>query len=110
MRPGGPYTITVSNTGFQTETLSNVYLVLEDTSYFSGNTCWASDTVEDVTVVGTRSGILEIGPGSTITSDDLEAIASIERSFGDVLKEILELLFKVVLEILKSLLLDKPKI
>ena len=46
-----------------------------------------SDTVEDVTVVGTRSGILEIGPGSTITSDDLEAIASIERSFGDVLKE-----------------------
>ena len=46
----------------------------------------ASDTVEDVTVVGTRSGILEIGPGSTITSDDLEAIASIERSFGDVLK------------------------
>ncbi len=85
LRPGGPYTITVSNTGFQTETLSNVYLVLEDTATFRV-TLIGSDTVEDVTVVGTRSGILEIGPGSTITSDDLEAIASIERSFGDVLK------------------------
>ena len=49
LRPGGPYKITASKSGFETETLDNVYLVLNDNVNFSINTVDATG-VEDLLV------------------------------------------------------------
>ena len=70
LRPGGPYVITASATGFGTETISDVFLSLAETSSFDV-VLVSSSAVEDVTVTAVRSGIVSSGPGTSISLNSL---------------------------------------
>lgn len=85
LRPGGPYKITASKSGFETETLDNVYLVLNDNVNFSIN-LYASADIEDVTVTGSRIGIIATGPGVDLTERDILLTPGTDRSFADIVK------------------------
>ena len=85
LRPGGPYIISASAAGFNTETVSNVFLSLADANTFDV-VLVSSTAIEDVVVTGVRSGISSSGPGSSITADDIALTASIDKGIGDFLK------------------------
>ncbi len=85
LRPGGPYVITASAAGFNTERVDNVYLTLAESNSFDV-VLVSSTAIEDVVVTGVRSGISSSGPGSTITADDIALTASIDKGIGDFLK------------------------
>ena len=85
LRPGGPYIITASAAGFNTERVDNVYLTLAESNSFDV-VLVSSTAIEDVVVTGVRSGISSSGPGSTITADDIALTASIDKGIGDFLK------------------------
>ena len=85
LRPGGPYVITASAAGFNTERVDNVYLTLAESNSFDV-VLVSSTAIEDVVVTGVRSGISSSGPGSTITADDIALTASIDKGLGDFLK------------------------
>lgn len=70
LRPGGPYKITASKSGFETETLNNIFLVLNDNVNFSINLVTPTD-IEDVTVTGSRIGIIATGPGVDLSERDI---------------------------------------
>ena len=69
LRPGGPYKIVASKTGYSSESLDNIFLVLEDTADFKINL--VAVDVEDVTVTASRVGIQASGPGLNITETDI---------------------------------------
>ena len=85
LRPGGPYVISASAAGFNTETVSNVFLSLANANTFDV-VLVSSTAIEDVVVTGVRSGISSSGPGSSITADDIALTASIDKGIGDFLK------------------------
>ena len=85
LRPGGPYVITASAAGFNTERDDNVYFTLAESNSFDV-VLVSSTAIEDVVVTGVRSGISSSGPGSTITADDIALTASIDKGIGDFLK------------------------
>ena len=85
LRPGGPYIISATAAGFNTETVSNVFLSLADANTFDV-VLVSSTAIEDVVVTGVRSGISSSGPGSSITADDIALTASIDKGIGDFLK------------------------
>ena len=85
LRPGGPYVVTASAAGFNTERVDNVYLTLAESNSFDV-VLVSSSAIEDVVVTGVRSGIVSSGPGSTITEDDIALTASIDKGLGDFLK------------------------
>jgi hypothetical protein len=85
LRPGGPYVVTASAAGFNTERVDNVYLTLAESNSFDV-VLVSSSAIEDVVVTGVRSGIVSSGPGSTITEEDIALTASIDKGLGDFLK------------------------
>ena len=85
LRPGGPYIVTASAAGFNTERVDNVYLTLAESNSFDV-VLVSSSAIEDVVVTGVRSGIVSSGPGSTITEEDIALTASIDKGLGDFLK------------------------
>ncbi len=85
LRPGGPYVVTASAAGFNSERVDNVYLTLAESNSFDV-VLVSSSAIEDVVVTGVRSGIVSSGPGSTITEEDIALTASIDKGLGDFLK------------------------
>ena len=85
LRPGGPYVITASAAGFGTETISDVFLSLAETSSFDV-VLVSSSAVEDVTVTAVRSGIVSSGPGTSISERDIALSPSIDKGLGDFLR------------------------
>ena len=85
LRPGGPYVVTASAAGFNTERVDNVYLTLAESNSFDV-VLVSSSAIEDVVVTGVRSGIVSSGSGSTITEEDIALTASIDKGLGDFLK------------------------
>ncbi|HEY1137538.1 MAG TPA: TonB-dependent receptor [Xanthomonadaceae bacterium] len=94
LRPGGPYTITVVKDG-ETKTIEDVYLELSETAAVDANFGAASDddTLDTVRVVGQAdSGVSQVfsatnmGSGTNISREMLEAQPTIDRSIADAVK------------------------
>ena len=83
LKPGGPYKITVSKSGYVTETLDNVYLTVSETARLTVNMT-SSSGIDDVVVTGTKSSSVQTS--LAVTSQDIENIPSIERSISDYVK------------------------
>ena len=83
LKPGGPYKITVSKSGYATETLDNVYLTVSETAKLSVDLVLTSD-IDDVVVTGTRSATVQTS--LAVTAEDIANIPSIERSISDYVK------------------------
>ena len=83
LKPGGPYKISISKSGYATETLDNVYLTVSETAKVSVDLVLTSD-IDDVVVTGTRSASVQTS--LAVTAQDIENIPSIERSISDYVK------------------------
>ena len=84
LRPGGPYKITISASGYATESLENVFLTVSETAKLSVNLVSTAD-IDDVVVTGTRSSSVQTS--LAVTAQDIEDIPSIERSISDYVKK-----------------------
>lgn len=96
LRPGGPYVITVVKDG-ETKTVEDVYLELSETASVDARLgaadAGADDTLDTIRVVGqAESGISQVfsatnmGSGTNISREMLEAQPTIDRSIADAVK------------------------
>jgi outer membrane receptor for ferrienterochelin and colicin len=83
---GGPYTIEVRAPGYGTETVENIYLVLNETTNVSANLV-SSSSVEEVVVTAARGEAnLRVGTGTTLDRNAMDGIPTISRSIADFAK------------------------
>ena len=82
---GGPYTVTVSSPGYQTERLEGVFLVLGEVERVSA-TLSRSAAEELVVTAEAGSGIVRTGSGTLLTRSQMDAVPTINRSIGDFAK------------------------
>lgn len=89
LRTGGPYTVSASRDGFQSQELENVFLRLGETQSLNFE---ISDRIEldRLAVTGqVQSATFQpdnMGTGTTIGSDQIENFASISRSINDYIR------------------------
>jgi hypothetical protein len=84
LRPGGPYTITITKNGV-TETRENVYLQLAETASLDAKL--GGQAVATVTVTGSASQLINkssMGASTNVSHAELEAMASIARNLQDI--------------------------
>ena len=83
LRPGGPYVIKVTKAGYGTETLTDVYLNVSQTSNINVS---LSSSMDEVVVTGSKTSFTKFGSGLAVTADDIEGTPSIERSISEYVK------------------------
>src|SRR5258705_10380771 len=83
LKPGGPYTITISFTGLATETLNNINLNLGNNP--DANVTLKADdkSLKEVVVTVSRKGI---GSGLTVGRTQMNTLPSIGRSLADFIR------------------------
>jgi hypothetical protein len=89
LRPGGPYTITVTKDGMS-EKRENVYLQLAETAHVDARLGAAAADLGSVVVVGAGESPFSptaMGTGTSISSEDLESFASIRRDLQDYARQ-----------------------
>lgn len=88
MRPGGPYTLTVSYIGFQTAKLEGLQLALGETETFRIALRDASKQLTAVQVKGQSKGtqfnLQKTGAGSSFSRRNIERVPSVSRSIMDI--------------------------
>lgn len=87
LRVGGPYRVTITKDG-QTEVIENVFLTLNETTQVNAMIGDDAATLETVEVTADNLGNVlfsatAIGAGTTVTRDQLDTFASIERNLQD---------------------------
>ncbi len=89
MRPGGPYTITVSFVGYKQDKRDDVYLQLSQNLEVNFTMVEQAVEVSGVTVVSERNSVMSsarTGASMSVSREQLEAIPTISRNFSDALK------------------------
>lgn len=85
LRPGGPYTLTVTLDGFKQSEITDIYVNLGEASSVNVGLQIAS-IAETVTVVGEVDPLInpnKTGSTSTVTSEELATLPSVRRSIQD---------------------------
>lgn len=89
MNPGGPYTLEVSFTGFQTQTKTDIYLALGETGKYDYVMVDKSTVLTEVTVSGTRAIVTARGGTETsIGRDKLQNLPTVGRNIYDFLRAV----------------------
>ncbi len=86
VRVGGPFTISVTYTGFEAQTRENVYTNLGIATNANFALQESGVTVDEVTILGQRSDIFSddrTGAATNIKKGVLESLPTISRSIGD---------------------------
>ena len=86
---GGPYTVTATSSGFEGQTVENVFLNLQGNTQLTFTLAGASAGSESVIVVtGARVQLsqLAIGPGQSFGVEAIEAFPSISRDVRDIIR------------------------
>jgi hypothetical protein len=86
MRVGGPYTVTVSFVGFQSQTAENIFLNLGLTTDLEFSLQDASIEIEAVTVTTERGAIFSperTGSSTSISTEGIEVLPTITRRLSD---------------------------
>ncbi|MCH7964287.1 MAG: carboxypeptidase regulatory-like domain-containing protein [Bacteroidetes bacterium] len=89
LRPGGPYTVTVSFVGYNTQTEENIKLQLSQNLELQFVLTESEFEISGVTVVAEKSSILSgsrTGATQNITSQDIATVPTINRQFQDFSK------------------------
>jgi hypothetical protein len=87
MNPGGPYTITASFVGYETDKKEEVYLVLGDVQRIDFQLNDKSTQLEAVVVSGTaRAGGVKTGNETQIGRDKLAVLPTIGRNLNDFVR------------------------
>jgi len=82
---GGPYSITVSAPGFQSEKLEGIFLVLNETAIIEIELS-KSAAEELVVTAAAGSNLLKTGTGTLLDRVAMDAVPTINRSIGDFAK------------------------
>lgn len=87
MRVGGPYTITVSYVGYETDLISNFQLSLGETRSLLFLMVEAGQVLQEV-IVAAKAGSVgqNTGTSTNINSDDIANLPSINRNLNDFLR------------------------
>ena len=83
LKPGGPYKITISKSGYATESLNDVFLTVSETAKLNVALVSNAD-IDEVVVTGTKTASVQTS--LAVTAQDIENIPSIERSISDYVK------------------------
>ena len=83
LKPGGPYKITISKSGYATESLDDVFLTVSETAKLNVALVSNAD-IDEVVVTGTKTATVQTS--LAVTAQDIENIPSIERSISDYVK------------------------
>ena len=82
---GGPYEITVSAPGYGAQSISDVYLVLNETTNL--DITLVSDNLEEITVTAAAGqGSIRMGSGTFLDRDAIDGIPTVNRSIADIAK------------------------
>ena len=81
---GGPYKITISKVGFETEVINIATLNSTEPLKLTANLVGAD--VDEVVVVGSRISGTEVRSGSVLTSQDIQDMPTIGRNIQDYVK------------------------
>jgi len=84
LKPGGPYTVSVSSADFNSEEVSNVNLVVGDTTRLN----FILESIDEVVVVAERTERLDTGYGfgTALTAEDIEKNVSVQRDLKDFVR------------------------
>ncbi len=82
---GGPYAVTVSAPGFNSEKLQGLYLKMAKSGEISV-TLKKAAADEIVVTAQAGSGVFKVGTGTLLTRDDIDAVPTINRSVADFAK------------------------
>jgi hypothetical protein len=86
MRVGGPYTITVSFVGYETQAMQNVQVTLGGISDLKFTLRDASAMLEEVMITGVRDAVFSsnrTGASTSISREAISALPTISRRIGD---------------------------
>ncbi len=86
MNPGGPYRITATFSGFQTETREDVFLILGETLKTDFNLGSKTTDLSAVVVTGRRVATAKTGTETSIGRAKLDILPTIGRNLGDYLR------------------------
>lgn len=89
LRPGGPYTITISYIGYKTATLENVMLSLGEAETLNIRLKEDSQVLDNVIVTAKRSydnNASRTGAGASFSRRSIEATPTVSRSLFDIAK------------------------
>jgi hypothetical protein len=89
MKIGGPYTVTVSFVGYQTQKEENVYLSIGQTVVLNFSVAEEALTTEAIDVVAEQDEVLNsarTGAATFIDQTEIEAMPSIKRSTRDLIR------------------------
>ncbi len=89
LRVGGPYTITVSYVGYETQKKENIFLNLGQNMTVDFKMSSAAVKLSEVTVVGSRSSIISssrTGAFQNVSARQMEEVPTISRTFQNFAK------------------------
>ena len=82
---GGPYTVKVSAPGYDSESISGLFLNLGDPLSF-GVTLTSSTVADEVVVTAKPAEAFKMGTSTTLTREDMDAVPTINRQVADFAK------------------------
>ncbi len=82
---GGPYTVKVSAPGYDSESISGLFLNLGDPLSF-GVTLTSSTIADEVVVTAKPAEAFKMGTSTTLTREDMDAVPTINRQVADFAK------------------------
>ncbi len=85
---GGPYTIRVESSQYQSQFVTDVYADLSSAAEFSIALSAMDATMEEITVTAAmvETAALAVGPGTSFTLEEIESMPSIARQIRDVIR------------------------
>ncbi len=89
LRVGGPYTITVSYVGYETQKKEDVYLQLGQALTLNFTMTTTAVKLSEVTVVGTRNSVISsdhTGAAMNVSAREIQEIPTVSRSLTDLTK------------------------
>ncbi|MGI4873619.1 MAG: TonB-dependent receptor [Janthinobacterium lividum] len=82
LAPGGPYEVSVTYVGYKTQTLSNVYLTLGNTTRLNVKLVEESQQLNEVVVTGSTQAT-KTGAGTNVNREAIQQLPTISRSIQD---------------------------
>jgi hypothetical protein len=86
MRVGGPYTVTISYTGFEDDVRENVYLRLGQAFQIDSDMTSSSVVLNEIAIVSSSTDIFDgnrTGAQTSISEDVINQLPTVSRSLGD---------------------------
>lgn len=87
LRVGGPYTVSISRDGYQSQSQENVYLLLNETAKVDAELRTTAPQLTAIQVIGAAQSRIftpeNMGTGTNVTREQIEAFPSLERDLQD---------------------------